>query len=185
MTKIKKDAELNPNLKGEIKAYIEHKHPLYNLSVILGSAGSGKTIGVTKVLLDMIKSTGTKFETIFVAKEQEQADKIKNNASPSSRAYTVSDFLNLVYKENVSPDSYTFSNSHLVSSASFTPKETAFDKNAEIKLIIVDEIETISEAELTRICGDAVKENAFVIGMGDLKQPSTSFKAKKDGNFIS
>lgn len=181
LSEIKKSAVIDPKINDVFKVYVNDKLPLYNLATVLGSAGSGKTIGVIKTILDTVTNTGGKPEVIFVAREQEQADNVRDGASPNSRAYNIDDYLKLVYGESISPDSYVIKNGHLLSNNALSFKGTAFDVNAPIKLLVVDEIETLSEAELTRLSADAQRHGIFIIGMGDLKQPSTTFRAKNEG----
>ena len=65
--------------KPEIRNYLAHKSRLHNLSVVLGSAGAGKTMGVIKNTLNTLTGS-TDTDIAFIAGEDNQAKKVAASA---------------------------------------------------------------------------------------------------------
>lgn len=173
------------DMDDKFKAYNQTKSRLHNLSVVLGSAGAGKTVGVIKTILDTIIGSQDSIDVIFLAKEIEQAEKVRDAAGFDKGAHTVDDYCQITFGEKVSNYKKT-PEDHMEADSSVETKGSVFDKNAKLKLVVIDEVETLSEAELARISADAEDNNVFIIGAGDLKQPGTNVQGfdKNEGKQI-
>ena len=164
----------------DVVNYLKNKTRLYNLAVVLGSAGSGKTIGVIKRVLTNLGDPSN-YQFVFIAKEIEQAEKLRNAAGFDGNAYTVNELCNTQFGEPISKYSLN-ENSHVVSASEINSVGTVFDQNKTLKITVVDEIETLTEAELARLSADANDNNTFIIGLGDIKQPGTDVPVKNKSN---
>lgn len=165
------------------KKYLTNKSVLHNLVTILGGAGTGKTVGV---VVNIIKSLcyNVDTEVVFIAKEQNQADNIMTHANAGLtkvKAETVDDYCTKVFGEAVSKYKFDDNTYHVTSESAYNSVGSEFDTNSKLKILVIDEIETLTEAELTRICSDAEDNGILVIGAGDLKQPPTTVADKTSG----
>lgn len=170
--------------------YLKAKPNLHNLSTIIGSAGTGKTVGV---VVNIIKALTHNLDSqiIFLAKEQNQADRIMENANAGiakTKAETVDEYCTKVFGESIKDYEVNKETHHVESKSNVTSVASDFDETSKLKLLVIDEVETLTEAELERICADAEDNGIFVIGAGDLKQPPTNINLVPTGiedcNFI-
>lgn len=173
---VKENANIKEDVKEEgIQKYLLAKQPLHNLSAILGSAGAGKTVGVVKNILDILVNNSESTSVIFLAREIEQAEKVRDSAGYTQGAYTVDQYCKAVFTEEVNGYSYNKDVPyHWTAGSSINNTGSVFDTNAKLKVLVIDEVETLTEPELQRICMDAEEKNILVIGAGDLKQPGTT-----------
>lgn len=170
--------------------YLKAKPNLHNLSTVIGSAGTGKTVGV---VVNIIKALTHNLDSqiIFLAKEQNQADNIMENANAGIakvKAETVDAYCTKVFGESIKDYELNKETNHVESKSSISSVGSEFDEESKLKLLVIDEIETLTEAELDRICADAEDAGIFIIGAGDLKQPPTSINliptGIEDCNFV-
>ena len=164
------------DLQDRYVKYNKNKTILKNLTNILGSAGCGKTTGVIGTFLNVLKAAGITPDVQCIAREVEQATKLAESIGNIKPVLTVDQYITEVFGEPVSgyersEDGHTRATSSLVS------QKSVFDNEAKFKILIIDEIETLTEAELFRISADALDNNIFIIGAGDLKQPGTTVDA--------
>lgn len=155
-------------LKKETKDWIKSKVRLYNTGIILGSAGSGKTVGVIKKILSILTNNSTT-DIKFVSKEFSQAKKAMESAGFNTGAMSTDEYFTKVFGEIVS--GYKLQNNHFTATSSDRSKKSVFDKSSDIKILVIDEVEMLSEPELDRLSDDARDNNIFILGLGDLKQP--------------
>ena len=81
-----------------IKTYWEKKSILPNLGVILGGAGSGKTVGVIKKILTLM---GKDNDYKFIARQDPQAKKLRNSAGYENGDLTVDQYCTTVFGQPV------------------------------------------------------------------------------------
>ena len=179
LSKAKSKADYS-DLSQKEKNYYEAKSVLYNLGVVLGGAGSGKTVAVIKKVLEVLNNSSDSVEIKFVAKQQTQANKVaKSGGYDDNAAFTVDKYLQSI---GVVIDKYTFDRGtdHFKIDVNKSEEESIWDENSKLKVLVIDEIETLTEGELEQIANDALLGNVFVLGLGDLKQPGTDIKTTND-----
>ncbi len=81
-----------------IETYWEKKSILPNLGVILGGAGSGKTVGVIKKILTLM-GKGNDYK--FIARQDPQAKKLRNSAGYENGDLTVDKYCTTVFGQPV------------------------------------------------------------------------------------
>ena len=145
----------------------------------MGSAGSGKTIGVLKTFIEAL--TGANFDIHFIARTNIQAEKARNSSELGSAKFsTIDEYIKTVYG-NEFRNYKNKDDLHIVSSN--FGKETGnsvFDLNKKSHILVIDEIETLSESELKGITLNAKNNNIIVVGLGDLKQPGLNVAVGND-----
>ena len=158
-----------------IKTYWEKKSILYNLGVILGGAGSGKTVGVIKKILTLL---GENNDYKFIARQDPQAKKLRNSAGYEKGDLTVDEYCTTVFGKPVTEYIWNKDTGHFSTTLGSEVVGSNFNEN-NFKIAVIDEIEMLSEPELQLICQNAKEKGIFVIGLGDLKQPSSDFGKKE------
>ena len=158
-----------------IKTYWEKKSILPNLGVILGGAGSGKTVGVIKKILTLM---GKDNDYKFIARQDPQAKKLRNSAGYENGDLTVDQYCTTVFGQPVTEYVWNETTGHFSTTLGSKVVGSNFNED-NFKIAVIDEIEMLSEPELQLICQNAREEGIFVIGLGDLKQPSSDFGKKK------
>lgn len=166
-------------LDTKVRNYLENKTKLYNTTAILGGAGTGKTVGVIKKILQTLTGSAN-IDVVYLAKEKSQAENIKNAAGFGDKVYTVDEYETIRRGAPVSDYEFNTETGHFEAKSSMDTTGDVFDSSTDIKLIVVDEIETLTEPELARLSADGVVDGLFVIGAGDLKQPGTDVFAKNN-----
>ena len=154
-----------------IKTYWENKSVLPNLGVILGGAGSGKTIGVIKKILTLM-GEGNDYK--FIARQDPQAKKLRNSAGYENGDLTVDQYCTTVFGQPVTEYVWNKDTGHFSTTLGSKVIGSNFNEG-NFKIAVIDEIEMLSEPELQLICQNAKEKGIFVIGLGDLKQPSSDF----------
>ena len=154
-----------------IKAYWENKSILSNLGVILGGAGSGKTVGVIKKILTLM-GEGNDYK--FIARQDPQAKKLRNSAGYENGDLTVDQYCTTVFGQPVTEYVWNKDTGHFSTTLGSKVIGSNFNEG-NFKIAVIDEIEMLSEPELQLICQNAKEKGIFVIGLGDLKQPSSDF----------
>lgn len=158
-----------------IKTYWEKKSILPNLGVILGGAGSGKTVGVIKKILTLM-GEGNDYK--FIARQDPQAKKLRNSAGYEKGDLTVDKYCTTVFGQPVTEYVWHEDTGHFSTTLGSKVVGSNFNEG-NFKIAVIDEIEMLSEPELQLICQNAREEGIFVIGLGDLKQPSSDFGKKE------
>lgn len=184
LDKIKENADYS-EFSVEQKAYYENKTILKNLGVVLGGAGSGKTVAVVKKILNILNNNSDSVELKFIAKHQSQANKVaESGGSNENNALTVDSYLRSI---GIVIDTYTWNEKthHFVTTTKSIDDPSVWDDNSKLKIAVIDEIETLSEAELKDITTNARLENIFVLGLGDLKQPGVDIKISEKKSLSS
>ncbi len=180
-SKAKEDLANSKNLSSseefdkKIKTYWENKSILTNLGVILGGAGSGKTVGVIKKILTLM---GDNNDYKFIARQDPQAKKLRNSAGYGKGDLTVDEYCTTVFGKPVTEYIWNDDTGHFSTTLGSEVVGSNFNEG-NFKIAVIDEIEMLSEPELQLICQNAKEEGIFVIGLGDLKQPSSDFGKKK------
>ena len=154
-----------------IKTYWEKKSVLPNLGVILGGAGSGKTVGVIKKILTLM-GEGNDYK--FIARQDPQAKKLRNSAGYEKGDLTVDEYCTTVFGQPVTEYIWNKDTGHFSTTLGSKIVGSNFNES-NFKIAVIDEIEMLSEPELQLICQNAKEKGIFVIGLGDLKQPSSDF----------
>lgn len=154
-----------------IKNYWENKSILPNLGVILGGAGSGKTVGVIKKILTLM-GEGNDYK--FIARQDPQAKKLRNSAGYEKGDLTVDEYCTTVFGKPVTEYVWNKDTGHFSTTLGNKVVGSNFNEG-NFKIAVIDEIEMLSEPELQLICQNAKEKGIFVIGLGDLKQPSSDF----------
>ena len=85
-------------IHGITTTYWENKSVLTNLGVILGGAGSGKTVGVIKKILTLM---GDSNDYKFIARQDPQAKKLRNSAGYEKGDLTVDEYCKTVFGKPV------------------------------------------------------------------------------------
>lgn len=147
-----------------------------NFNVILGSAGSGKTVGVISKILNILNNNkgDSAVSFVFAAKESSQADNLKNNANINGSVVTIDEYCKTTFGKTIGNYKLNRDNDHVITTDSISTVGSCFDDNSKFKVLVIDEIQTATEAELAYITSDAHSRGIFVIGMGDLKQPGVN-----------
>ncbi len=158
-----------------IKTYWEKKSVLPNLGVILGGAGSGKTVGVIKKILTLM-GEGNDYK--FIARQDPQAKKLRNSAGYEKGDLTVDEYCTTVFGQPVTEYIWNKDTGHFSTTLGSEVVGSNFNED-NFKIAVIDEIEMLSEPELQLICQNAKEKGIFVIGLGDLKQPSSDFGKKE------
>ena len=161
--------------KKSIETYWEKKSILYNLGVILGGAGSGKTVGVIKKILTLL---GKDNDYKFIARQDPQAKKLRNSAGYEKGNLTVDEYCTTVFGKPVTEYIWNKDTGHFSTTLGSEVVGSNFNEG-NFKIAVIDEIEMLSEPELQLICQNAKEKGIFVIGLGDLKQPSSDFGKKE------
>ena len=158
------------------REYWLNKSILRNFGTILGSAGSGKTVGVITRILNILNNNKDESTVsfVFAAKEDSQANNLKNNAGIDGIVTTIDEYCKTTFGKPISNYKLSDDNDHVYTTDSISTIGSAFDSNAKFKILVIDEIQTLTEAELAFITSDANERGIFVIGMGDLKQPGVN-----------
>ena len=168
----------------EIKRkYLENLSALNNIFVILGSAGTGKTVGVVGTIVGMLSDYDKK-QYLAVAPKKVQAERLQKQIGGDSKYLVKSEFMKLIHNGQ-EPSTYSEDdNGHLIRSSSNTYNKTIFDNSKDVKVLFIDEISLFTEAELSEISNWAVQNGVFVLGLGDAKQNSAkafvTIQAKDD-----
>ena len=158
-----------------IKTYWEKKSILPNLGVILGGAGSGKTVGVIKKILALM-GEGNDYK--FIARQDPQAKKLRNSAGYDKGDLTVDEYCTTIFGQPVTEYIWNKDTGHFSTTLGSKIVGSNFNEG-NFKIAVIDEIEMLSEPELQLISQNAKEEGIFVIGLGDLKQPSSDFGKKE------
>lgn len=158
-----------------IKTYWEKKSVLPNLGVILGGAGSGKTVGVIKKILTLM---GDNNDYKFIARQDPQAKKLRNSAGYEKGDLTVDEYCKTIFGKPVTEYIWNGDTGHFSTTLGSEVVGSNFNED-NFKIAVIDEIEMLSEPELQLICQNAKENGIFVIGLGDLKQPSSDFGKKE------
>lgn len=161
--------------KKSIETYWKNKSILYNLGVILGGAGSGKTVGVIKKILTLM-GKGNDYK--FIARQDPQAKKLRNSAGYENGNLTVDEYCTTVFGKPVTEYIWNKDTGHFSTTLGSEVVGSNFNEG-NFKIAVIDEIEMLSEPELQLICQNAKEKGIFVIGLGDLKQPSSDFGKKE------
>ena len=179
LDEISNNADYSTITSDKVKKYYENRPKLYNLITVLGSAGSGKTIGVLKTFIEAL--TGANFDIHFIARTNIQAEKARNSSELGSAKFsTIDEYIKTVYG-NEFRNYKNKDDLHTVSSD--FGKETGksvFDLSKKSHILVIDEIETLSESELKGITLNAKNNNIIVVGLGDLKQPGLNVVVGND-----
>ena len=180
-SKAKEDLANSKNLSDfeefdkKIKTYWENKSVLPNLGVILGGAGSGKTVGVIKKILTLM---GESNDYKFIARQDPQAKKLRNSAGYDKGDLTVDEYCSTIFGQPVTEYVWNKDTGHFSTTLGSEVIGSNFNEG-NFKIAVIDEIEMLSEPELQLICQNAKEKGIFVIGLGDLKQPSSDFGKKE------
>lgn len=158
-----------------IETYWEKKSILFNLGVVLGGAGSGKTVGIIKKILTLM-GEGNNYK--FIARQDSQAKKLMNSAGYKNGDLTIDQYCATVFGQPVTEYIWNDDTGHFTTTLGSKVVGSNFNES-NFKIAVIDEIEMPSEPELQLICQNAREEGIFVIGLGDLKQPSSDFGKKK------
>lgn len=155
---------------------IRQKSTLYNMALILGGAGVGKTTVISRAVAYLLNGPDSEF--IYLAPSETQVNKLANEVGISSKGkYTKSDFLKQITssKEGLLPEHVIDNKKSFYFKAKdiYTIKTPdLYTKDAKRKYLIVDEIGAFNSIELKLLSNWAQKNDVVIIGVGDQKQTS-------------
>lgn len=153
------------------RKYLEDLSALKNIFIILGSAGTGKTVGVVGTIVSMLSDYDKK-QYLAVAPKKVQAERLQKQIGDDCKYLIKNDFMKLIHNGQ-EPSAYSAAeNGHFVRSSSSTYNKNVFDNSKDVKILFIDEVSLFTEAELSEISNWAVQNGVFVLGLGDAKQNS-------------
>jgi thymidine kinase len=149
-------AEQEPTAEGineDQKTYLTNRSKLKNFIFIQGGAGSGKTQAVAKVLIELLKSTHPDIAIVAAAPEDTQIKGISDALGTTSN-YMFSDLMDKIHPDWRNYDQSDFTDSlHMAQlddkKINISTSATAiFAKDADMKVLVIDEATFLSEREL-------------------------------------
>lgn len=173
LTLIKNNAKSEfTTVADEVKRrYLEDLSMLKNIFIILGSAGTGKTVGCVGTIVNMLSDYDKK-QYIAVAPKKVQAERLQKQIGDDCKYLVKNEFMKLI-RGGQEPPSYSVGeNGHILRNSSNTYNRNIFDDSKDVKILFIDEISLFTEAELSEISNWAVQNGVFVLGLGDSKQNS-------------
>lgn len=151
------------------KNYLEKLSRLKNFFMIPGGAGTGKSTGIAGTIAAMFESHTSK-QFIALAPKKSQAENLKRSLGKDSEYLTTEEFFKALHGED--PASYSLNNetAHIVREAPAKFASNIFDATKGLKVLVVDEVSLLTEAELKEMSAWAEANGVFIIGLGDPKQ---------------
>lgn len=167
------------------RKYLEDLSRLKNFFMIPGGAGTGKSTGIAGTVAAMFESHTSK-QFIALAPKKGQAENLKNSLGKDAEYLTTEEFFKALHGGDPSNYSLNEENAHISRNTPAKFASNVFDASKALKVLVVDEVGLLTEAELREISTWAVTNGVFVIGLGDPKQNGAIVKineeeAKKDG----
>lgn len=158
------------------KLYLKSRSKLKNFIFIQGGAGSGKTQAVAKVLVELLKVTHPDIVVAAAAPEDTQIKGI-SNALGTTDNYMFSDLMDKIHPgwRDYDQSDFITDNMHMAQlkdeNINIGTSATAiFAKDADMKVLVIDEATFLSERELQILSKWAEKNNVKIIALGDRKQ---------------
>ena len=151
------------------KNYLEKLSRLKNFFMIPGGAGTGKSTGIAGTIAAMFESHTSK-QFIALAPKKSQAENLKKSLGKDSEYLTTEEFFKALHGED--PANYSLNNetAHIVREAPAKFASNIFDATKGLKVLVVDEVSLLTEAELKEMSAWAEANGVFIIGLGDPKQ---------------
>ena len=167
-----------------IEEYTKNKTKLYNTYFTFGGAGTGKTTAVGYNLRKMLDGPDTEFITL--APEQEQVDKLASALGlEDSQKFTKNQLFEMINSkgEPLTNDNGKFNkDTGHIELINFDISDTdPFTTSKTNKILFIDEASFFTEYEYDILTQFAVKNNIMIIGFGDFKQNSATFKIVEEG----
>ena len=129
------------------KNYLEKLSRLKNFFMIPGGAGTGKSTGIAGTIAAMFESHTSK-QFIALAPKKSQAENLKKSLGKDSEYLTTEEFFKALHGED--PANYSLNNetAHIVREAPAKFASNIFDATKGLKVLVVDEVSLLTEAEL-------------------------------------
>jgi len=159
---------IDSNITTITAKHIQNRSKLYNMYIVPGSSGSGKSTGVIGTISAMLKDHPS-HQWITLSKSKIIANNLADNiADENVTAYDWDTFKSEVfgkdfgkYKENPEDGHFKLEDP-IVSS-----KTALFDTSKNIKILAVDEITLFTEAELDILSKWAKSRGILILALGD------------------
>lgn len=148
--------------------HIQNRSKLYNMYIVPGSSGSGKSTGVVGTISAMLKDHPS-HQWIALSKSKTIANNLANNiADENVKSYDWDTFKSDVfgkdfgkYKENAEDGHYKLEDP--ITSSKMSP----YDASKTLKILAVDEITLFTEAELDVLSKWAKSRGVLILALGD------------------
>lgn len=151
------------------KNYLEKLSRLKNFFMIPGGAGTGKSTGIAGTIAAMFESHTSK-QFIALAPKKSQAENLKKSLGKDSEYLTTEEFFKALHGEDPANYSLNSETAHIVREAPAKFASNIFDATKGLKVLVVDEVSLLTEAELKEMSAWAEANGVFIIGLGDPKQ---------------
>ena len=161
--------------------YISSRKRIKNILFGLGGAGTGKTTSLALLFKELVKEDDVEF--IYAASDRTQVDKLCTslNAESSEQRFTLKDFIKKIAEDQLSNDNIEVQDNNLVFKKPLKiSDESIFADTSNIRILIIDEIETLNSLELQILSDYAAIHDVFILGLGDTKQPTAKVKGYSD-----
>jgi hypothetical protein len=132
------------------KVYLENLSTLKNIFVILGSAGTGKTVGCVGTIVGMLSDHQSK-QYLAIAPKKIQAERLQKQIGEDCKYLIKDEFMKLIHNGKEMTPYVENDNAHITRPSSGTYNKTVFDNSKDVKILFIDEISLFTEAELSEI----------------------------------
>lgn len=159
------------------KNHIYDRAKLYNMYVISGGSGTGKSSGVVGTISAMLKNHMS-HQFITMAKSEILAKNLANIIQEDNvQSFSFEKFKNDVFGRDFGAYRVDTNNGHFYLESTVDGSKTGlFDTSKELKIFVIDEITLFTEEELNAISKWAKERGILVIGLGDPLQNSATVK---------
>lgn len=161
--------------------YISSRKRIKNILFGLGGAGTGKTTSLALLFKELVKEDGVEF--IYAASDKTQEEKLCSslNAENSEQRFVLKDLIKRIAGDQLKKDNIEVKNENLVFKTPLTiSDDPIFADTSNIKILIIDEIETLNSLELQILSEYANTHDVFILGLGDTKQPTAKVNGVSD-----
>lgn len=155
-----------------------------NASIILGGAGTGKSVGVAATYLQHMASANP--EVIVAAPASTQVDNLDKNIKERSTVepvakFTLNDLFVKLFGKDI-PTEFKMDTDTGAITLLLTPEAKAniFNSTSRPRILVVDEVGKINECAFKWLNDWAVANNVFIVGLGDDLQEAAFVKSNNN-----
>ena len=156
---------------------------LYNFLMVPGGAGTGKSVGVVQYFLNSVKSYAG-LEVKMLAPSKKQVNDLAKGTGWNVERFDKNTFFEKIAGGQIGD--YYLEDGMVKTRSNIEFKDDLFDKNKDLKILVVDEITLFTGPELNVLSQWAVRNGVLILAIGDRKQNSAKVVAADDkGNSSS
>lgn len=176
---------LNPDLYNNLLEKIYQMYPetmhkkdiLPNVSVVLGGAGTGKTVAIAGISAEML-SFDDDVEFVYLAPSKKQADNLASNVQKSGTILTI-DSLDEFFEEKPTFEYELDEKGNKTGVIKWKYKlnsKQLWTGGKKRKILIVDEVTLFNSAQIQALSELALNEGGLIWALGDSKQNQSVVK---------